>query len=89
MRRELKWIAVSGPGPKWKRSVAVDEAGVIYAPGAIVGEQQALFCAAYDGVRVILDKGHAYLPLDWLMREFPKIAELGRKIERRVKEHFA
>jgi hypothetical protein len=52
---EMQWFCVEQSPeqrmPKWMRSVAVGDDGVIFAPAAMSGnEQRALLCASWDGV---------------------------------------
>jgi hypothetical protein len=58
------------------RTVLVRD-GEIFASAAMWSRSEAeiLACAYYDGVGVLRFKGHAYVPIDWLEREFPAFRE--------------
>jgi hypothetical protein len=82
--RQGTWIEVEGKGPAWARRAFVDDDGTVYLPGLLGGsEREAILCAGFDGVSVITDKKHFYLPADWLRREFPANEELITRAERR------
>jgi hypothetical protein len=71
------------------RSVAVADDGTIFAPAAMSGnEQRAMLCASWDGVPAVLNAKHVYLPVKWLAKEYPELAEVVRNIERRINAEF-
>jgi hypothetical protein len=72
--------------PAWIRSAAIDDAGTVFLPAAVTDRAEAsvMLCAAYDGVPLISDRGHAFLPAWWLAREYPDAADTVQYIERRV-----
>lgn len=73
--------------PEWKRSAAIDENGVVFAPAIICGNEQAVFlCAGFDGERCVLMDGHPYFRTAWLKREYPDTADIMNKIENKLKE---
>jgi hypothetical protein len=84
----LWFCAEQAPGqrtPKWLRSVAVIDDGTIFAPAAITGnEQRAMLCASWDGVSAIFESKHMYLPVQWLAKEYPELADFARRVERRI-----
>jgi hypothetical protein len=92
--RTFDWFVAPGaPGlelngrkvPVWMRSAALASDGTIFAPAAIGGSETAVFlCASYDGVSIVLHRNHAFVPLDWLRREYPDMAEVADRIERGV-----
>jgi hypothetical protein len=87
---ELFWVCVSGPGPEWQRSAALDsETDTVFMPAAATGnEQKASLCASFDGTSAVIDAGHIYLPTRWIASEYPDMADLCLKIEGKVREHF-
>jgi hypothetical protein len=97
--KPLHWFSVKPlPGakppsgtraPQWHFSAAINDNGIVFAPAAIVGnEQRIMLCAAFDGGPAVIKKGHVYLPTDWLIKEFPDWAEVFRAIERRAKKEI-
>ena len=69
---------------------ALSSDGVVFISSAIAGSEMAVFlCAGYDGTRALVSDNHTYYPVDWIAREFPKVAQTARNIERAVREHFA
>jgi hypothetical protein len=63
--------------------------GVVFMPAAAGGDERAVvLCASFDGVPMVTADKHVYVPCDWMAREFPEIADLAQKIERRVRAHF-
>ena len=55
--------------PKWARRVCVCD-GEVFAPAEYLGGRAELR-AMYDGVPMIADSGHVYLPLSWMANEGP------------------
>ena len=46
--------------------------------------------AGWDGgVAMAIYRDHAFLPVDWMVREYPKLADDLRFVERRVREAAA
>ncbi len=95
MTTRVKWMATLGSDPtvrripEWIRSAALADDGRVYMPAAACGnETQALLAAGFDGVDMLMDDNHLYLPTDWMAREYPNLADLCAKIERTVKKHF-
>jgi hypothetical protein len=72
------------------RSAALSDDGTVFIPAAIAGhEQQAVLCATWDGtVPLVIDDDHAYLPAQWMAREYPEIADICHVIEEQTKAHF-
>lgn len=82
-------MLATGAGPDWLRSAAMDDAGTVFAPAAMLGnEDAALLMAGFDGMTLIVDDGHAYLPIDWIARERPDLADVCELVGRRVRSHF-
>jgi len=74
--------------PKWQRTAAISDDGVVFVPGGMLGnESEVLLCAGYDGVPMAIHLKHLYVPAQWMAKEFPKSAEVCELIERKVKEH--
>jgi hypothetical protein len=62
--------------PKWKCCAARMTDGRIMFPAGCVGNEHAIMLsAAWDGEPIIVDKGHVYVSIDWLIHECPKQAE--------------
>lgn len=90
------WITANLPAgsphvPEWVRSAAYDEAtGTAYVPAAMLGnETEILLCVSYDGVSIIVNDDHPYVPSTWAAKEYPKHAETIAVIEARLKEEAA
>lgn len=72
--------------PAWARTAFVDDDGVIFAPAAIAGNERAvLLCAMQDGVPLMSDKGHTYVPTSWIAQEYPSQLGTCLSIERRIR----
>jgi hypothetical protein len=87
----MRWFMVEQTGfetvPEWVRSACLNDDGRVFAPAIVAGdEMRVLLCAAFDGVSLILDDGHAYLPTDWLAREYPEVADVCARIESRLRD---
>jgi hypothetical protein len=90
----VAWVTVGNPPggrePAWKRRVAIDSTGTVYAAAALAGNEEQVCwcagCAASGNVLVVSDRGHIYVPTQWLAAEYPEIADVCKRIERRVGE---
>ncbi|MBX8547381.1 hypothetical protein K5D53_22395 [Pseudomonas cichorii] len=85
---DIRWFAASNPDgkrfPEWRRSFGVDEAGIVFVPAAMAGdetEMNVMLCASSEGQSTAVHLDHHYVPSGWLKREFPKHAELIEMIE--------
>ncbi len=60
--------------PKWMRSFGIDMDGGIFVPAEYSGqgEMETMLCASYDGISISSYRGHTFVPLAWLEKEFPK-----------------
>ena len=89
----LRWCEVGAKGrkvPAWARRAALAADGTVFIPAAVAGsEMDAVLSAGCDGVTIIQDGGHAYVPAEWIRQEYPTAANLSLKIERTVREFFA
>ena len=91
---EMGWV-VPIPGsfmqsPDWLMSACLAPDGQVYSAAAMVGNEPLVgLRAAHDGVPIIVDEGHIYLPVAWLAKEFPEWAEVMEAIEKRVRETIA
>lgn len=89
----IEWLEVPNPQganiPAWKRSVGLDGTGTLLIPAAIAGnEERVLLCAMYDGTKYVNFKNHAYLPSDWLAREFPECRDICVIMENHIKMYL-
>ena len=81
--------------PEWMRTTFVDQESPYrdqdkaYVPIGRFGDATELFlCACYDGTPVLEDNGHVYVPVSWLMREYPEFADqLQVLVERVINAH--
>jgi hypothetical protein len=86
----IEWFSVERPQgtqePRWKFCAAIDAEGIVFAPAAIAGNEQAvMLCAAFDGIPAVISKHHVYLPTTWLADNYPYMAEVFHRIEQRVR----
>jgi len=80
---EAKFMAM----PKWKRSVILMDNGDIYVPAGMVdNEDRLLLIAGFDGVPVIFEFHHLYMPITWLEKEYPKWQDVFDAIKKTVGE---
>ncbi len=91
MSIEPHWVEIHGPLaaqiPDWARRVWIDENGEAFVPAALAGsETSILLTAAWDGVSLVTDADHVYLPLSWLTREYPQYARNWENIARKIKQ---
>lgn len=93
MTPEGSWYEIqdnrSGPGlkrfPKWKRMMFVTTAGVLFVPAEIfMNDIEAAVCLGHDGESLLLSDGHVYVPIRWLAKERPEIANRLMAIEKDV-----
>ncbi len=89
---ELQWCEVPAQGkkvPAWARRAALAPDGTVFVPAVIAGsEMDAVLSAGYDGVTIVKNGDHAYVPAGWLRQEYPIAESLSFKIERHVREVF-
>lgn len=73
--------------PQWARLACLRK-GVVFAPAAIMGNEiKAIFIATWDGdVPIIFNKKHAYLPVDWMARKCPDMADVCEMIDRKLRQ---
>ena len=76
--------------PEWFRTMFVDEKSNrpgtdrVFVPLEVFGNMPELFlCACYDGVPIISDEGHPFVPASWIIRQQP---ELEQNIKRVVNQ---
>ena len=77
--------------PLWLRTSFIDEESPyrdidkVYLPVEAFGEALEQFlCACHDGVPMVQDGGHVYVPGSWLMRQRPDVADQVKVIVKRV-----
>ena len=90
---KVRWLCVGNEAendiPQWMRCAALADDGTIFAPAAIVGDEGLVFLAAsWDDMPCVIDGDHYYFPTHWMAREWPDIADICLRIERRVRGHF-
>ena len=71
--------------PAWQRSVLVHDDGTIFVPACLgASETEVMLCAGYDGIGIAQHKGHLFVPIDWLEKEFScqVLSEVCDKIRR-------
>jgi hypothetical protein len=89
MTNEFRWFESKDDTrtlPKWMRRAAVGPDGTVYVPAVICGsEGDAVLSAGFDCITILRDQGHAYVPTDWVISEYPKAADLALNIQRAVR----
>lgn len=86
-----KWVVTHGltekPIPQWIRFAALAPDNRVYVAASIAGSEKFVFmCAFYDGITCLIEKGHIYVPTDWMSREYPAIAGTCAFIEKKVRD---
>jgi hypothetical protein len=87
---EAEWFVLNDNAlrrlPEWRRSACLVK-GEVYLPATIAGiEGRVLHCAAFDGVGIIQDSGHIFVPASWMRQEYPDLAEVIDKLAGLVRE---
>lgn len=71
----------------WRRTFGITDGGDVFMPAAVAGsEQEVLWRAAYDGIRVGEYLKHAYVPVEWMRRTYPSIIDVCDAIEGLAKD---
>ncbi len=77
--------------PEWMRVSFIDEESPgrdidrVLLPLEAFGDATGLcLCACHDGVPIVQNAGHVYVPASWIMREVPGVEEQVKLIARRV-----
>jgi len=89
----VTWYEAGKPDPNkqappWARIFGIARDGTVYAPAALTSDEPAtLKKAAADGVSAAMNKEHAFLPVPWLVRNYPYEFEVIRVC--RIIEGFA
>ena len=71
--------------PKWMRTLLIFEEGRrIMVPAAASGQHEFLcsMAAGWDGILSTSYRGHVFLPLDWMRREYPDREELWNLMQK-------
>jgi hypothetical protein len=77
--------------PQWLVTAGISDDGTVFVPARIAGNEMAVTLAAgWDGgVAMAIYRDHAFLPVEWMVREYPKLADDLRIVEQRVREAAA
>ena len=77
--------------PEWLRTTFVDEKSDrpdtdrVFVPLEVFGNpNEQFFCVCHDGVPIIRDEGHIYVPASWIIRQQPNMEDFVMVIENRV-----
>lgn len=74
----------------WKKSFGISDDGVIFAPGAAMGDEVTVeMCAHYDGMPCITYKKHLFVPIEWMRKEDPASAEFCDAVQRSANKALA
>ena len=91
MSKVVGWVEptdVKKGVPKYAMRAYLSDRGRVFVAARVTGnEKKALLCASFDGVEFVTDGG-VYLPVDWLVEEYPETAENLRAVEAKVREVF-
>lgn len=72
MSRE-RWVEFSAEDvPRWKRSACVVGNKVFVAAGLFGDERVQMMKILFDGGEVIQSDGHLYIPVNWVVKEYPE-----------------
>jgi hypothetical protein len=83
IRPEFKKAGV----PQWLITAGISDDGTVFVPARIAGNETAVTLAAgWDGnVAMAIYRDHAFLPVEWMVREYPKLADDLRAVEKKVR----
>lgn len=74
-----RYVFAGGKHAKWLRTRFIDNDGEVYVPcGAFVNETAVMASADLEGVRIVRNGRHAYVPASWLQRE---LRRYGRGVD--------
>lgn len=65
-------ISLANGCPKWLRTYFLDPAtGEFYIPDGCIGmsRAEALLCTGFDGVGIVHQHGHVYVPASWARKQ--------------------
>ena len=78
------------PQPEWLRTALRADDGRWFIPAAASGGESVTFlCACQDGVPYMIHEQHPFVLLDWMVREYPELAELADTLPARFAETAA
>ena len=74
--------------PQWLTTAGISDDGTVFVPARVAGNEMAVTLAAgWDGnVAMVTYRAHAFLPVDWMVGEYPKLADDLRAVEKKVRE---
>lgn len=91
----MKWIINEGVNarkhPEWARRCAIEEDGTIFFPaGTVANEVRIILEIGWDGNQnVIMDSKHLYVPIDWLIANYPKAKPYLEEIKNNIQDREA
>jgi len=83
--REVKKIL-----PLWIRTSFIDDdSDEIFIPAAVISknETEIMMCASFDGVPIVIDSGHTYVPVSWAEQNYPGIGMLFDQVRETMKKY--
>jgi hypothetical protein len=91
MNTTITWIrsqSAKACRPKWLMTAGITDDGVVFVPAWIAGKETAVTLAAgfHGNVATAIYRGDAFLPVEWMAGEYPKIADDLRAIEKKVRD---
>ena len=71
---------------KWKRRAWCCDDGEVFVPAVLCdSETVAMLAASFDGTPIVVDAKHLYLPVSWLCREYPDMADRLNELADKVR----
>lgn len=90
MNGNVTWVEPQGIKvgiPKWLVTAGISDEGTVFVAARIAGNELAVTLAAnFDNVPQVVYRGHPFVPVDWMAREYPKTADDLRFVELRVRD---
>jgi hypothetical protein len=92
----VKFCMVGNPKganiPLWKRTSAMAEDKTVFMSASFCGPENIVFIATCnDGIPIILDGDHLFVPTEWVIKSFPNnkdLKDLAEVTRRTTHEHF-
>jgi hypothetical protein len=83
---DLLWVGITckKPAPKWRGIVAIASDGVVFFPASVADRNERVVLVRAlqsENVPSVYNYGHVYIPVWWLVREYPKTTCICRLVE--------
>jgi hypothetical protein len=70
----------------WELAVYSDGEKIFLYGGMYGNQQLILLMANFDGVRILMQNGHVYVPTEWLMEAFPARRQRIKELDKVIRE---